>query len=64
MTSITDEQIFVDTYFNTIKQIERSAFDELASVVISTIAGILLGLDQSGASFHYRIQNGTLSQRI
>ena len=47
MTSITDEQKFVDTNFNTIQQFERSPFDELASIVISTLAGILLNFDQS-----------------
>jgi len=34
MTSITDEQNFVDTNFNTIKQFELSSFDELATIVI------------------------------
>ena len=51
MTSITDEQKFIDTNFNTIQQFERSSFDELASIVISTLAGILLNFDQSGAKF-------------
>ena len=51
MTSITDEQKFVDTNFNTIQQFERSSFDELASIIISTLAGILLNFDQSGAKF-------------
>jgi len=51
MTSITDEQIFVDTNFYTIKQFERSNFDELASIVISTLAGVLINFDPSGAKF-------------
>ena len=51
MTSIIDEQKFVDTNFNTIQQFERSSFDELASIVISTLAGILLNFDQYEAKF-------------
>ena len=52
MTSIIDEQKFVDTNFNTIKQFERSSFDELvAIIVITTLAEILLNFDQSGAKF-------------
>ena len=57
MNSIPDEQKFVDTNFNTIKQFERSSFDELASIVISTLAVILLNFDQSGANLHNLIQN-------
>jgi len=51
MISINDEQKFVDTNFNTIQQFKRSSFDELASIVITTLAGILLNFDQSGAKF-------------
>ena len=51
MTSISEEQKFVDTNFSTIKQFDRSSFDELASIVISTLAGVLLNFDQSGANF-------------
>ena len=51
MSSITDEQKFVDTNFNIIQQFERLSFDELASIVITTLAGILLDFDQSGAKF-------------
>ena len=58
MTSITDEQKFVDTNFNTIQQFERSSFDELALNVISTLAGILLNFDQSG------IRNGTTNPKM
>jgi len=42
MTSITDEQKCIDTNLKIIKQFERSPFDELASIVISTPAGVLL----------------------
>ena len=51
MTSITDEQKLIDTNFNTIQQFERSSFNELASIVITTLAGTLLNFDQSGAKF-------------
>ena len=34
-----------------IKQFEWSSFDELTSIVIFTLAGILLSFDQSGAKF-------------
>ena len=51
MTNITDEQKFVDTNLNSIRQFERSSFDEVASVVITTLAGILLNFYQSGAKF-------------
>jgi len=42
MTSINDEQKIVDTNFNIIQQFERSSFGELASIVTSTLAGVLL----------------------
>ena len=51
MTSVNDEQNFVDSKFNSIQQFGRSFFDEFASIVIITLAGILLNLDQSGANF-------------
>ena len=51
MTSIHDELKFVDTIFITIQQFERSYFDELTSIVNSTLAGILLNFDPSGAKF-------------
>ena len=51
MTSITDEQKFVDSNFYTMKQLDRSSFDEFASIAISNLPGVLLNFDQSGAKF-------------
>ena len=51
MTSINDEQKFIDANFLTIKNFNRATFDELAAIVISTLAGILLNFDPSGAKF-------------
>ena len=51
LTSTNDEQVSVDTSFDTIQQLERSSFDELASIVTSNLAGVLPSFDQSGAKF-------------
>jgi hypothetical protein len=51
MTSITDEQKFIDANFQTITKFNRANFDELTATIISTLAGILLNFDISGAKF-------------
>ena len=51
MTSINDEQKFIDANFITIKNFKRATFDELAAILVSTLAGILLNFDPSGAKF-------------
>ena len=48
MTGIKDEQKFIDANFLIIKNFNRATFDELAAIVISTLAGILLNFDPSG----------------
>ena len=51
MTSITEEQKFIDANFITISHFKRGTFDELAAIIISTLGGILLNFDVSGAKF-------------
>ena len=51
MTSINDEQKFIDANFVTINNFKRSTFDELSAIVISTLSGILLNFDSLGAKF-------------
>ena len=51
MTTITDEQKFIDSNFVTITNFKRSTFDELSAIVISTLSGILTNFDPSGAKF-------------
>ena len=51
MTSITDEQKFIDATFLTITKFNRVSFDELTATIISTLSGILLNFDISGANF-------------
>ena len=51
MTSINDEQKYIDSNFGTINSFKRATFDELSAIVISTLSGILLNFDQSGAKF-------------
>ena len=51
MTSITDEQKFIDANFTTISHFKRATFDEMAAIIISTLSGILLNFDVSGAKF-------------
>jgi hypothetical protein len=48
MASINDEQNFFKADFLTMKRFKRATFDELAVIVISTSAGVLLNFDQSG----------------
>jgi len=49
MTSINDERKLIDTNFSTINLFKRSTFDEITAIVISTLTGILLNFDASGA---------------
>ena len=51
MTSINDEQKFVDANFVTINNFKRSTFDEISAIVILTLSGILLNFDVSNAKF-------------
>ena len=51
MTTITDEQKFIDSNFVTITNFKRSTFDELSAIVILTLSGVLLNFDPSGAKF-------------
>ena len=51
MTSINDEQKFIDSNFVTINFFKRATFDELSAIVISTLSGILLNFDPSDAKF-------------
>ena len=51
MTSITDEQKFIDANFTTINHFRRATFDEMAAILISTLSGILLNFDVSAAKF-------------
>ena len=37
MTSITEEQKFIDANFITISHFKRGTFDELAAIIISTL---------------------------
>ena len=41
MTSVTDEQKFIDAKFLTINKFNRAEFDELTAIVILTLSGIL-----------------------
>jgi len=63
MTSIIDEQKFIDANFLTIENFNRATFDELAAMVILTLAGILLNFDPSGGKFALQMQNGKYNQR-
>jgi len=51
MTSISDERKFIDANIITIKHFKRSTFDEMSAIVISTLFGVLLNFDVSGAKF-------------
>ena len=51
MTSITDEQNFIDANFQTISKFNRASFDKLTATIISTLSGIQLNFDISGAKF-------------
>ena len=51
MTSITDDQKFVDANLVTINQFKRSTFYELSAIVIATLSGVLTNFDPSGAKF-------------
>ena len=47
MTSINDEQKFIDANFVTINNFKLATFDELSAIVISTLSGFLLNFDPS-----------------
>ena len=51
MTSITDDHKFIDANFQTITKFNRASFDELTATIISTLFGLLLNFDISGAKF-------------
>ena len=51
MTSITVEQKFIDANFQTITKFNCASFDELTATIISTLSGMLLNFDISGAKF-------------
>ena len=51
MTSINDDQKFIDANFVRITHFKRSTFDEMSAVVIATLSGVLTNLDPSGAKF-------------
>jgi hypothetical protein len=51
MTSTNNEQKFIDANFITINHFKRSTFDKMSAIVISTLSGILLNFDVSGAKF-------------
>ena len=51
MTTINDEQKFIDSNFVTINNFKRATLDELSAIVISTLAGVLLNFDPSEAKF-------------
>jgi hypothetical protein len=51
MTTITDDQKFIDANFVTINHFKRSTFDEMSAIVIATLSGVLTNFDPSGAKF-------------
>ena len=51
MTSINDEQKCIDANYITINHFKRSTFDKMSAIVISTLSGVLLNFDVSGAKF-------------
>ena len=51
MTSINDEQKFIDANFITINHFKRSTFDEMSAIVISALSGVLLNFNVSDEKF-------------
>jgi len=51
MTSITDEEQFIDANFLTINKFNRASFDEFTATIISILSGILLKFVIYGAKF-------------